>query len=195
MLTIVPAREYSQHLPTDSYRLLVVTHDGRFHADEVFAIALLYLYYRAINVVRTSSPAVLQQAVAHRQVYVINAGGVYNPAARCFDRHHAEAPAVVEQLFVHLFPDYRQHARLHRVYTRFIRELAGWNKSEVHRLSGDQPLLLLQIIMGYNRLDSSEQNHQFIKAVQLARQILANELYAAALYEDGGRIKSEIFNR
>ncbi|MEZ4237922.1 MAG: MYG1 family protein [Myxococcota bacterium] len=65
--------------------MLVATHDGPFHADDVMAFALLRVFVDAeARVVRTRDPGVIAGADA-----VIDVGGVHDPAARRFDHHQA----------------------------------------------------------------------------------------------------------
>jgi len=60
------------------------THDGRFHADEVTAAALL-LHFGLIQksgISRTRNPAVLETCE-----YVCDVGGIYDPQKKLFDHH------------------------------------------------------------------------------------------------------------
>lgn len=68
----------------------VVVHDGRFHADEVFAVALLKLIGRWTPVptqglIRTRDPDVISANVG--QAYIIDVGGVFDPRFKQFDHH------------------------------------------------------------------------------------------------------------
>jgi uncharacterized UPF0160 family protein len=64
----------------------IVTHSGRFHADESLAVALLRRLpqFREHKVVRTRDPAL----VASGDV-VVDVGGVYDPTRGRFDHHQA----------------------------------------------------------------------------------------------------------
>lgn len=62
--------------------LRIGTHDGSFHADEVFATAILLIAYQTIAVVRTRNPDVLA-----KQTVVLDVGGVYQPSEGRFDHH------------------------------------------------------------------------------------------------------------
>lgn len=61
---------------------LIVTHDGKFHADEVFAVAALLLLYTDARVVRTRSSKEIQ-----RGDIVVDVGGVYDEEKNRFDHH------------------------------------------------------------------------------------------------------------
>jgi uncharacterized UPF0160 family protein len=65
----------------------VATHDGDFHADEVFAVATLKLIFERdggdeIKVVRTRDPELLSSASGR-----IDVGGAYDPESFDFDHH------------------------------------------------------------------------------------------------------------
>jgi uncharacterized UPF0160 family protein len=60
----------------------VATHPGTFHADDVFAVAVLRLVHGPVEVVRTRDKAV-QDACDAR----IDVGGRHDPATGDFDHH------------------------------------------------------------------------------------------------------------
>lgn len=67
----------------------VVTHNGGFHADDVFAVATLQLHFGVENVevVRTRDEAIIASGDI-----VIDVGGVYDHAQQRFDHHQNGAP-------------------------------------------------------------------------------------------------------
>lgn len=67
----------------------VVTHNGRFHADDVFAIATLQLHLGVENVevIRTRDEEVIADGD-----WVADVGGVYDPEHKRFDHHQIGAP-------------------------------------------------------------------------------------------------------
>ncbi|MCB9675885.1 MAG: MYG1 family protein [Alphaproteobacteria bacterium] len=65
--------------------LLIATHSGPFHADDVMATALVRVFVDAdAAVVRTRDPEKLAPADV-----VLDVGGVFDPEARRFDHHQA----------------------------------------------------------------------------------------------------------
>lgn len=60
---------------------MIVTHSGRFHADEVFAIAMLQII-QDHEITRSRDEEVIQQADI-----VLDVGGIYDPATQRFDHH------------------------------------------------------------------------------------------------------------
>ncbi len=62
--------------------LTVVTHDGNFHADDVFSIAALKCVLPSFKLVRTRDKALMAKADI-----VIDVGGEYDPDSGRFDHH------------------------------------------------------------------------------------------------------------
>ena len=60
----------------------VATHNGNFHADDVFSVAALKSILPAFELVRTRNPEVISKADI-----VIDVGGEYDPEAGRFDHH------------------------------------------------------------------------------------------------------------
>lgn len=72
---------------------IIVTHDGSFHADDVFACATLGLYLKKNNIpyriVRTRDEALISRAD-----YVIDVGGKYNHTIHHYDHHQSDGAGV-----------------------------------------------------------------------------------------------------
>ena len=62
--------------------ITVVTHNGNFHADDVFSIAVLKHTLPAFKLVRTRDKALIESADI-----VVDVGGEYNPDTGRFDHH------------------------------------------------------------------------------------------------------------
>lgn len=67
----------------------IITHDGTFHSDEVFAIALLKKFTNLSNaeIIRTRDVKLLEDAKKDKECYVIDVGDEYNEQYRNFDHH------------------------------------------------------------------------------------------------------------
>ena len=65
----------------------IATHNGKFHADEVFAISLLRSLdrYRDAEIIRTRDPEVLKTADV-----VVDVGSTYDPSTHRYDHHQPE---------------------------------------------------------------------------------------------------------
>jgi uncharacterized UPF0160 family protein len=62
--------------------MVIVTHSGKFHADDAWAVAVLNILFPGSEIVRTREPAVIEAAD-----FAIDVGGIWDPAAGRFDHH------------------------------------------------------------------------------------------------------------
>lgn len=67
----------------------IVTHDSRFHADDVFAVATLLLLVGEAEVVRSRDPEAQVGAD-----YMVDTGMQYDPSRKLFDHHQPEGAGV-----------------------------------------------------------------------------------------------------
>ncbi len=74
----------------DKKLITIVTHDAKFHPDDVFAVATLLLILEkenTVQVIRSRDSELIAKAE-----YVVDVGGIYDPAINRFD-HHQEGGA------------------------------------------------------------------------------------------------------
>jgi len=62
--------------------MVVVTHSGKFHADDAWACAVLFILYPDSQLVRTRDQATIEAAD-----FAIDVGGIHDPATGRFDHH------------------------------------------------------------------------------------------------------------
>lgn len=62
--------------------MLIATHSGKFHADDVWAVAVLDLVFPNCNLVRTRNMDIIAGAD-----FAVDVGGVWDPKAGRFDHH------------------------------------------------------------------------------------------------------------
>jgi len=62
--------------------ITIVTHDGNFHADDVFSVAALTCIFPTFKLIRTRNTALMEQGDI-----VLDVGGSYDPDAGRFDHH------------------------------------------------------------------------------------------------------------
>jgi uncharacterized UPF0160 family protein len=97
----------------------IITHDAIFHADEVFAIALIFETFGVVPVERTRN--ISAEDFEDENVWVVDVGGIYDPQRNLFDHHHDESLAascvlvlnflfanghISEELYEELFDSY-----------------------------------------------------------------------------------------
>ena len=69
-----------------SKKSILVTHNGKFHADDVFACATLLLVLKdRARIIRTRDEDIIKTGD-----YVFDVGGIYNPEINRFDHHQKE---------------------------------------------------------------------------------------------------------
>ena len=61
---------------------IVITHNGCFHTDDVFAVAIISLVEGKVEISRTRDEKVFETAD-----YVVDVGGQYSPSRKRFDHH------------------------------------------------------------------------------------------------------------
>ncbi len=62
--------------------MVIVTHSGKFHADDAWAVAALKILFPDAQVVRTRDPARVEAAD-----FAVDVGGIWDPATGRFDHH------------------------------------------------------------------------------------------------------------
>lgn len=67
----------------------IAVHDGSFHADDVFAVAVLKILYPESSVIRTRDPDLLARAN-----FRLDVGGKHDPLTGDFDHHQNESVGV-----------------------------------------------------------------------------------------------------
>lgn len=79
-----------QSMPFFNKKKILVTHDGTFHADDLFATAVLSILNDGnIKIIRTRDPKMFE-----RGDYVYDVGGEYNISKNIFDHHQKEGAGV-----------------------------------------------------------------------------------------------------
>jgi len=63
-------------------KITVCTHSGEFHADDVFAVAILKLVFGDINIVRSRDKTKIAEADI-----VVDVGEIYDKNENRFDHH------------------------------------------------------------------------------------------------------------
>lgn len=77
------SQSLASHLLSTDRPVLVGTHNGEFHADDVLAVAALRLIVN-VNIIRTRDPAKLAECDV-----IVDVGAVYDPATGRFDHHQS----------------------------------------------------------------------------------------------------------
>ena len=176
---------------------LIITHAGRFHADEVFAIALLRKIYPANNIERIKrKDNSLTKYVQNPNIIVVDVGDEYDPTKLNFDHHQVGGPdkSALGLVWEHFGEKILSNPNERRaVYNRLVK---GIDMADLGMLGEHERfskiLNISKIIQDFNRLDRHyktteeiTQNSQFYAALDLASIIWENCFESARKYVEG----------
>ena len=172
----------------------VATHNGTFHADEVFAIAALGLLPEPMEVIRTRDPELLAGADLR-----VDVGFRFEPAAGDFDHHQRE--------FDEVRPNGVGYASFGLVWREFGGRICDGDEEVAavveetlvqsvdandtgqriteSLIEGVRPMSVNGVVGGFNArwdedLTAAEERARFDAAVELAAGIIAREIASAA---------------
>jgi len=173
-------------------KLKLVTHDGSFHTDDLFAATTLSIYLdskgKRFKIIRTRDEETIASAD-----YVFDVGGVYDAEKNRFDHHQKGGAGERERI---------PYAAFGLVWQKFGIEVAGSqevadlveqklvipvdaNDNGVDLSKNNFPDILpynLQDVLAIfspTALEDVEKDEQFLKALVLAREILKREIKKA----------------
>jgi uncharacterized UPF0160 family protein len=176
----------------------IATHPGNFHADDVFAVAVLGLVHGELDVVRTRDDATVAAAGAR-----VDVGGRSDPATGDFD-HHQRGGAGERANGI-------RYASFGLVWRAFGAQLAGGEDAaraiderlvqgvdandtgqniSAALIDGIRPMTVSGVIGALNpswdeELSPAEEDARFAEAVALATGIVERELAGARAYQRG----------
>lgn len=192
----MPARSRApaQSIPERmSKQVSIITHSGSFHADDVFAVATLLLVLEPklveARVFRTRESAAIQEAD-----FVVDVGGVYDPAVSRFDHHQPggagtrengvpyAAFGLVWKRFGSALSGSEETARL--VDERLVQPIdyddsRGMPLAEI--VSGVYPYTIDRLVSVFNATFEEEKSgdEAFFRLVGFAKEILRREIAKA----------------
>lgn len=180
----------------------IATHDGSFHADEVFAIAALQLLDEPVEIVRTRDRDLLAAADLR-----VDVGFRHDPAAGDFDHHQRDFTEVRSNgvRYASFGLVWREHgARIcaddpevaDAVDATLVQPVdANDTGQQLTRpvIDGVHPMTVSSVIGGFNArwdetLTPAEEHARFDAAVALARGIITREVASAASGQRSARI-------
>jgi uncharacterized UPF0160 family protein len=180
----------------------VATHDGSFHADEVFAVAALGLLSEPLEVVRTRDPDLLSAADLR-----VDVGFRHEPSAGDFDHHQRDFDLTRDNGV--------GYASFGLVWREFGRQICAGSQEvadAVERslvqavdandtgqqitqsmIEGVGPFTVNAVIGGFNArwdedLTAVEERARFDAAVELARGILSREIESAVAWSRAAEV-------
>ncbi|MEO6859907.1 MAG: MYG1 family protein [Solirubrobacteraceae bacterium] len=185
--------------------MLIATHDGSFHADEVFAVATLRLLGDPVEVVRTRERGAVAQAALR-----VDVGFRDDPSTGDFDHHqrdfdrardngvrYASFGLVWREFGVRVCEGEEDVARaVDQVLVQAVDANDTGQQLSRSLIDGVRPMTVNGIIGGFNpgwdeALTPEEERQRFDAAVALAQGILAREVASASSGRRAQRIVHE----
>lgn len=167
-----------------------VTHDGIFHADEIFAIALLKEFVSPfLEMERTRNPETIANALQDPTTFVLDLGLTFDPDNLNFDHHQHKGGKATNLLILEWL---RETNRIENDLAKELRPFMvgisdfDTNEGELHQNfqtfnPRNELRLISHLISGFNRnpTDVQGQKEAFSKALYFASTILENEIHSA----------------
>lgn len=165
----------------------VITHDTAFHADDVFAVAMLRYAGCCFDIIRTRDATTLNEAKQDRNTIVLDVGGVFDPSMLNFDHHQdMNLPSAAGMIWEHFKNLIVSQEDARPFFTQFVASIDAidTNRNNIYAVWNELPQGFRNtsnLISGFNRdaTDAASQNYQFEKAVEFALIVIENEHYAA----------------
>ncbi len=165
--------------------LKVITHDGIFHSDELFSIALLMQFggKEQVQIVRSRDAEFLTLYHDFSDVYIIDIGNDYNPELGNFD-HHQDDDYVSDKASIRLVYDYLMHLGkiehelgLH-LWDNLLMLINRWDLGLEQESANYYHRPLPSLVSSYNRAteDTATEFRQFEKALRFASECIENEI-------------------
>lgn len=160
--------------------MIIATHDGPFHADDVFGCALLLELFSEANVMRSRDLKKLKTADI-----VFDVGGVQDPVSRRFDHHMLNAErrenGIIYSAFGLLWREYglRFCDMNEEVWLKidhdFVMSIDADDNGQIIESSNEyktERVKIDSLVRMFNPLNEETFNDQFMVVVAIARQIL-----------------------
>jgi uncharacterized UPF0160 family protein len=171
-----------------SSELNILTHNGVFHSDEVFASALVIYFYASnlnVKINRTRSTDAIDLYKNNSKLFMLDIGLENNPSMRNFD-HHQEGDDVEVKATVMLVLDYLLDrgavsiGLFEYLKDNLVQFLSNWDLGLEQATANFKHKPLPTIISSFNRYNTTveQENKQFEKVLNLAISIIENEVEA-----------------
>lgn len=190
----------------------IITHDGRFHADDVFACAALRIYFenknQNIEIIRSRDPEVLKTADI-----TLDVGTAYDPEKKLFDHHqvggagerengipYASAGLIWKQYGAEVAGGNREQDLIDEKLIQSI-DLSDTGYDEYKSPKGHYLYSLGSLFgvfnpIGSEQIPGDDKNMQnFLEAVAIAKRILEREILKTKISVADEIEAEEIYNK
>jgi uncharacterized UPF0160 family protein len=143
----------------------LITHSGSFHADDLFAYAVLSQMFPAANLVRTRDMDLIRALEAEAIVFDI--GDIYDPEARRFDHHQNGRPLRDEGLAYSSFGLIWKHYGM-----TYLQEITGLDEEDAAFVHATLDRTLVRDIDAIDNGDPQPDQAGITHAITLPRMIM-----------------------
>lgn len=175
-------------LSIDNLEINILTHNGTFHSDEVFASALITFFMaknKKVRICRSRKEQHIKLFLANKNSFTIDIGGEYQTQLRNFD-HHQDDVTVEGNASVMLILNYLHEisifddALYNYLKDNLVQFLNNWDLGLEQGYANFRHKPIPTIISSFNRFNATEkvENQQFKKALDFAILIIENEVDA-----------------
>lgn len=171
-------------------KIKVVTHDSRFHADDIFAVATLSLVFKGkIKVTRTRDEKIINEGDI-----VLDVGNIYDADKKRFDHHQKEGAGVRENgipyaSFGLIWKHYGRQLCTEKVWQYIEKKIVqpidagdnGMSTFTVNEKPGAFPYIVPDMLYSFmpSWKEKFSYDDGFFKAVEIVKQILEREIKRA----------------
>lgn len=181
----------------------VVTHDGKFHPDELLAIAMLKKFYGNVEkIIRTRDENILQNALDDENTILVDVGLVDDSDRLAFDHHQTSMTKTWTMLDGTSTP----FSATGLVFDFLVKNgfMDSIDKSGIEIIKRDwiipidaadngiKPCEKLALVFGFNRDDKNENDLQFFKALNLVENVLENIIHSAKQFSYSNQITKDM---
>jgi len=178
--------------------LKIITHDGKFHADEVCAIATLNILYPKIQIIRTRDESLFSSAD-----FIVDIGRKFSPKKNYFDHHQLNFKEIRENGIPYasfgliwkyfgkkLIENEKEFLEFDKKIVQFI---DGYDSGSEIIKDNLQIFSLSRIIANFNPIIEKNENGDecFLKAVNFVKQILERTIEKYNLISESRKIIEE----
>lgn len=177
---------------------LIVTHSGKFHVDEIFAIAILAKFIlkkkvKSLKIIRTRDEDTIALHQKNKNTYVIDVGERFDSKNKNFDHHQSDPSLIWKEQFVHLDKKFDKIllsacGLMWKEYLSDSEKQKDYTDEEIKRITfvaqqvdlcdnGLIPWELTPIFSGYNKYSESDvksTDEKFRKALVEVEKFLDN---------------------
>ena len=175
----------------------VITHDTVFHADEVFAVAMLREAGYEFELIRTRDKETVANAIEDPSTLVVDVGFKFDDNNNRDHHQDLSLPSSAGMIWedvrnelLHPSPDYIAQNYLGKFIAAI--DAVDTNRDNIYAQLNELPegfRNVSSIIAGFNRdpRNAALQDLQFEQAVEVARMIIRNEIESAKTYAESER--------